>query len=472
MHDEKIVASPASVKNTNRLKNSPFMNSLPRRTVLRSMFSGSSLLMPGLLSELLAAEDPLAPHRSHTKARAKRMIMIYATGGVSHIDTFDPKPVAKGRDGTGKDKLMGNLFGAGANQRCGTEVSGLFPHVRGVMDEICLIRGMKASHFDHSEATLGMHTGSPTFARPSMGSWVSYGLGTFNANLPSFIVICPHLPYGGTQVYGSDFLPACHQGTRVIPGDIPIANLRTPEASKKLQPLELDLVGRLNQQHFATRAHDTALAARIKSFETAFQMQQAAPEAFNIAQEPEHIRRLYGLDRKTKGPGADFGWQCLVARRLAERGVRFIELIDTGSRPNWDSHGDMNEHAELARNVDQPTAALITDLKQRGMLDDTIILWTTEFGRTPAREGKNGRGHHRDCFSVWLAGGGFKPGHVHGKTDDIGRYTLENPVEVHDLHATILHQLGMNHEKLTFRHAGRDFRLTDVHGRVVEELVG
>lgn len=447
------------------------MSPLSRRTALRSMFSGS-LLMPGLLSELLAADDPLSPHRSHTRAKAKRMIMIYATGGVSHIDTFDPKPMSKGRDGSGKERLMGNLFGTGHNKACGTEVSGLFPHVRGVMDDICLVRGMKASHFDHSEATLGMHTGSPTFARPSMGSWVSYGLGTFNANLPSFMVLCPHLPYGGTQVYGSDFLPACHQGTRVIPGDTPIANLRTPAESKDLQPLELDLVSRMNQKHFATRSHDTALAARIKSFETAFQMQQAAPEAFDISQEPEHIRQLYGLDRKLKGPGADFGWQCLVARRLAERGVRFIELIDTGSRPNWDSHGEMNEHADLAHNVDQPTAALITDLKQRGMLDDTIVFWATEFGRTPSREGKNGRGHHRDCFSVWLAGGGFRPGHVYGKTDDIGKYTLEDPVEVHDLHATILNQLGMDHEKLTFRHAGRDFRLTDVHGRVVTELLG
>lgn len=437
----------------------------------RSLFARSSLLMPGLLSELMAADDPLAPHRSHTKARAKRMIMIYATGGVSHIDTFDPKSLAKGRDGTGKDKLMGNLFDSEPNKRCGTEVSGIFPHLRGVMDEICLIRGMKASHFDHSEATLGMHTGSPTFARPSMGSWISYGLGTFNQNLPSFIVICPHLPYGGTQVYGSDFLPAAHQGTRVIPGDTPIANLRTPASSKDLQPSELDLVSKLNQKHFTARPHDTALAARIKSFETAFQMQQAAPEAFDISQEPEHIRKLYGLDHKLNGPGADFGWQCLVARRLAERGVRFIELIDTGSRPNWDSHGEMNEHADLARNVDQPTAALLIDLKQRGMLDDTIIFWATEFGRTPTREGKNGRGHHRDCFSVWLAGGGFKPGHIHGKTDDIGKYTVENPVEVHDLHATILHQLGMNHEKLTFRHAGRDFRLTDVHGRIVDDLL-
>jgi uncharacterized protein (DUF1501 family) len=272
-------------------------------------------------------------------------------------------------------------------------------------------------------------------------------------------------------VYASDFLPACHQGTRVLPGDDPIASLRAPGATGKLQETEFSLVNALNRRHFSEREHDTALAARIKSYETAFHMQQAAPEAFDLSQEPAHIRALYGLDRNAKGPGSEFGWQCLVARRLAERGVRFIELIDTGSRPNWDSHGEMKEHASLAYNVDQPTAALITDLKQRGMLDDTIILWATEFGRTPTREGKNGRGHHRDCFSIWLAGGGFKPGHVHGKTDDIGKYAIEDPVEVHDLHATVLHQLGMDHEKLTFRHAGRDFRLTDVHGRVMHELL-
>ena len=435
------------------------------------MFSGS-LLMPGVLSELMAAEgDKPQPHVLHHPPKAKAIIMIYATGGVSHIDTFDPKAPADGRDGSGADKLMGNLFGSARNAECGTEVSNIFPHLREVMHEVCLIRSMKASHFDHSEATLGMHTGSPTFARPSMGSWISYGLGTINQNLPSFIVIAPHLPYGGTQVYASDFLPAIHQGTRVFPGDRPIANLHAPGQSGAVQDLEFDLVDALNQRHFSSRTHDSALAARIRSFETAFQMQQAAPEAFDLSQEPEHIRQLYGLDRKTKGAGADFSWQCLVARRLVERGVRFIELIDSGSRPNWDSHGEMQEHADLAYNVDQPTAALISDLKQRGMLDETIVLWATEFGRTPTKEGKNGRGHHRDCFSIWVAGGGFRGGHVHGATDEIGKYTVEAPVEVHDVHATVLHQLGLDHERLTFRHAGRDFRLTDVHGHVLHKLL-
>lgn len=432
--------------------------------------------MPGMLSQLLAEDstlvsDPLMPRQPHRSPAAKSVIFIYATGGVSHIDTFDPKSTARGRDGSGKDRLMGNQFGSRPNAKCGTEVSGIFPYLRNVMDEVCLIRSMHASHFDHSEATLGMHTGSPTFARPSIGSWISYGLGTFNQNLPSFMVLAPHLPYGGTQVYASDFLPACHQGTRVFPGDDPIANLHSPTGSSSLQQLELGLTDSLNRRHFAEREYDSALAARIRSFETAFQMQRAAPEAFDLEQEPEHVRRLYGVDRKLKGAGADFAWQCLVARRLIERGVRFIELIDTGSRPNWDSHGDLQEHADLAYNVDQPTAALISDLKQRGMLDETIVLWATEFGRTPTKEGKNGRGHHRDCFSVWLAGGGFKSGYVHGVTDEIGKYTLENPVEVHDLHATVLHQLGMDHERLTFRHAGRDFRLTDVHGRIVKELL-
>ncbi len=450
-----------------------------RRAMIRSLL-GSSLLMPGLLADMSAAEDsigsakaddPLTPKRPHRDGKAQSVIFIYATGGVSHIDTFDPKPTTHGRDGSGKDRLMGNIFGSRPNSRCGTEVSNIFPHVRDVMEDICLVRSMNASHFDHSEATLGMHTGSPTFARPSMGSWVSYGLGTFNQNLPSFIVIAPHLPYGGTQVFASDFLPAVHQGTRVLPGEDPIANLNAPGSTRQLQSLEFDLVRNLNASHLSQRAQDSALAARIKSFETAFKMQQAAPEAFDVDQEPEHIRRLYGLDRKVKGPGADFAWQCIVARRLAERGVRFIELIDTGSRPNWDSHGEMNEHRDLAYNVDQPTAALITDLKQRGMLENTIVLWATEFGRTPTKEGKNGRGHHRDCFSVWLAGGGFKGGHVHGATDEIGKYTVEDPVEVHDLHATVLHQLGMDHERLTFRHAGRDFRLTDVHGHIVHDLI-
>jgi hypothetical protein len=442
--------------------------------MIRSMLGGS-ILFPGILSELLAAEEPapiadspLAPKPPHFPAKAKRVIMVFATGGVSHIDTFDPKSSGNGRDGTGKDKLMGSVFPVSADRKCGIEVSDLFPHIRDSMEDICLIRSMKSAHFDHTEAAVGMHTGSATFTRPSMGSWLSYGLGTVNQDLPSFIVIAPNLLYGGTQVYASDFLPAYHQGTRVIPGTQPIANLAARTSMEKIQEMELGLMESLNTRHLQRRNDDSHLAARIKSYETAFQMQTAGPEAFDLKQEDDKTLEMYGLQRNDT---TSFAWQCVVARRLAERGVRFIELVDSGSRPNWDAHGDMNEHLPLAKASDQPLAALIRDLKQRGMLEETLIVWATEFGRTPAKEGTFGRGHHGDCFSIWLAGGGIRGGMVFGETDEVGKAIVKDKVDVHDLHATILHQMGIDHTRLTYRHAGRDFRLTDVHGRVVQEIL-
>ncbi|QDV59115.1 DUF1501 domain-containing protein [Rosistilla oblonga] len=449
------------------------MNSIEptRRQCLRSLI-GSSILFPAVLSDLAAAEapavGPLTPKAPHFPAKAKRVIMVFATGGVSHIDSFDPKSSEKGRDGSGKDKLMGCVFPTNADKKTGTVVSDLFPHLRDSMEDICLIRSMKSAHFDHTEAAVGMHTGSPTFARPSMGSWLSYGLGTVNQNLPSFIVIAPHLPYGGTQVYASDFLPAYHQGTRVIPGTEPIANLAPRTTREKIQQMELSLVDSLNQKHLESRRDDSQLAARIKSYETAFQMQTAGPEAFDLSKEDEPTLSMYGLK---PGETSSFAWQCIIARRLAERGVRFIELVDSGSRPNWDSHGDMKEHQPLAKASDQPLAALIQDLKQRGMLDETLIVWATEFGRTPTKEGKFGRGHHGDCFSIWLAGGGVEAGFVLGETDELGKAIVRDKIDVHDLHATILHQMGIDHKRLTYRHAGRDFRLTDVHGRIVKEIL-
>ncbi len=359
------------------------------------------------------------------------------------------------------------MFDYRPDPKTGIEVSDLFPRLRESMEEICLIRSMKSAHFDHSEATLGIHTGSASFTRPSMGSWLSYGLGTTNRELPSFIVIAPSLPYGGTQVYANDFLPAYHQGTRVVPGKTPVENLTPRTPRQRLQELELELADALNRNHLDARRDDGELAARIRSFETAFRMQTAGPEAFDVSQESDATLKLYGLEKgKTEG----FGWQCLVARRLVERGVRFIELIDSGSNSNWDSHGNMNDHRRLAENIDGPIAGLLADLKARGMLDETLVVWATEFGRTVWLEGK-GRGHHGDCFSVWLAGGGIKGGLVYGKTDEIGAEIAENKVDVHDLHATILHQMGLDHTRLTYRHAGRDFRLTDVHGRVVNEIL-
>jgi hypothetical protein len=289
-----------------------------------------------------------------------------------------------------------------------------------------------------------------------------------NQNLPSFVVLAPHLPYAGPQVWSNDFLPAYHQGTRVVPGGDPIPNIKRQSATAELQELELGLAGAFNRAHLKRSGNDLELAARIKTFETAFQMQFAAPEAFDISSETEETLQLYGMKR---GENDSFGWQCLMARRLAERGVRFIELIDSGSSNNWDSHGDMAGHIPLAKKIDQPIAGLLRDLKRRGLLDDTLVIWTTEFGRTPGTDGAKGRGHHPAVFSSWLAGGGIKSGIAYGESDEIGATVGNNPVHVHDFHATILHLMGLDHEKLTYHHAGRDFRLTDVHGRVMNEIL-
>jgi hypothetical protein len=316
-----------------------------------------------------------------------------------------------------------------------------------------------------------LHTGSFTFARPSIGSWASYGLGTVNRNLPSFVVIAPQSPYAGSQVWGSDFLPGSHQGTLVVPGPEPVANIQRRAPTGRLQKLELDAMLRMNRRHLATHANDPMLAARMKSFETAFGMQAEMPEVFDLSRESAATLKLYGLER---GSTQGFAWQCLVARRLVEHGVRFVELIDVGSSNNWDAHGDMMTHAPLAKNVDQPIAGLLRDLKQRGLLDDTLVVWTTEFGRTPfnAAADARGREHHHWVFSSWLAGAGVKAGTVYGESDEYGINVGTNPVHMHDFHATILHLMGLDHTRLTYRHTGRDYRLTDVHGRVVRGLLG
>lgn len=464
-----------------------------RRGMLRSLAAGS-LLLPGILADICAADearqaptarddDPLAPHKPHFPARAKRVIFLYMSGGVSHVDSFDPKPklfadhgktVAvnefQGKPGNYSMYLKRPQWEFARHGKCGTEVSALFPAMAEKVDDLCVLRSLKADHTNHYEATLGIHTGSFTFQRPSIGAWVSYGLGTMNRNLPSFITIAPQLPYAGGQVWASDFLPGCHQGTRVLPGPDPVPNMHRRAPSARLQELELGLTDALNHRHQAARPADPALSARIRSFETAFGMQRDAPEAFDLAHEADSTLALYGLER---GQTTGFGWQCLVARRLAERGVRFVELIDVGSSNNWDAHGDMLTHTPLARNVDRPIAGLLTDLKQRGMLDDTLVVWTTEFGRTPFNSalGAAGREHHHWAFSSWLAGGGTKSGLAYGTTDDYGINVAENPVHVHDFHATILHLLGLDHERLTYRHAGRDYRLTDVSGHVVKEIL-
>ena len=446
--------------------------------MLRSLVGGS-LLLPGIISDLLAAgnqtplvTDPLAPHAPHFPAKAKRVIFLYMSGGVSHVDTFDPKPkliTGHGQKGP-SGFLKQSQWKFQPRGKSGTEVSDLLPNIAGCVDDLCLIRSLRADHGNHFEATLGIHTGSVTFARPSIGSWVSYGLGTVNQNLPSFVVLAPFLPYAGGQVWASDFLPACHQGTRVVPDDEPIPNIKPRLAPPELQEMELGLLQAFNRKHRQNRSADPMLAGRIKSFETAFGMQMAAPDAFDLSKETDATHALYGLERGAK---SGFARQCLIARRLAERGVRFIELIDSGAANNWDSHADMADHERLARNVDRPIAGLLKDLKSRGMLEDTLVVWTTEFGRTPFVDKieNKGREHHPGVFSSWLAGAGVKGGITYGQSDEFGIKVAENEVHVHDFHATILHLLGLNHEKLTYRHAGRDFRLTDVHGNVVKNIL-
>jgi Protein of unknown function (DUF1501) len=448
-----------------------------RREMLRSLVGGS-LLMPGLLSQLLAEGDPLAARSPHHAAKAKRVIFIFSNGGVSHMDTFDPKPELFKADGkkTGVGGGLSNqqkvLLKPGWEFRpggkCGTPVSDLFPHLRECMDDVCVIRSMKGDDNEHYNATLGIHCGSFFFSRPSIGSWVSFGLGTVNANLPSFVALSAGTPYAGTQIFNNDFLPAYHQGVRVVPGKEPIANLDRRTKADGMQELEMGLAGALNRRHLAARGGDSELAARIRTFETAFHMQTEARDIFDVNGESDETHALYGMKR---GQTDGFGWQCLVARRLVERGVRFVELVDGTSSNNWDQHGDMAEHAKHAKDIDQPVAGLLRDLKRRGMLDDTLVVWTTEFGRTPGVDGTKGRGHHSACFSSWLAGGGAKGGLAYGATDEIGATVVENKVHVHDFHATILHLLGLDHTRLTYRFGGRDYRLTDVHGNVVKDIL-
>ena len=453
------------------------------------MIAGS-LVMPGLLSQLLAEDagrgaspDPLAPKPTHFAARAKRVIFLFMSGGVSHVDSWDYKPKLfadagktipvnefQGRKGKFDMFLKRPQWNFAPHGQSGIHVSSLFPHMAECVDDLCLVRSMKSDHTNHYEATLGIHTGSFTFARPSVGAWLSYGLGSENRNLPSFVVIAPHSPYAGGQVWGSDFLPGSHQGTLVVPGAEPVANIARRAPSQRLQELELAALARMNEQHLSQRPQDPLLAARIQSFETAFGMQSEMPEVFDLSKEDDQTLAMYGLQR---GSTQGFAWQCLVARRLAERGVRFVELIDVGSSNNWDAHGDMLTHAPLAKNVDQPIAALLKDLKRRGMLDDTLVVWTSEFGRTPfnSAAGAAGREHHHWVFSSWLAGAGVKPGLAYGQSDEYGIDVAENAVHVHDFHATILHMMGLDHTRLTYRHSGRDYRLTDVAGRVVHDLI-
>jgi hypothetical protein len=433
-----------------------------------------------------AAANPLALRPAHIPARAKNIIFLFMSGGPSHVDLFDPKPRLTADMGKPlpfeKPKLertkTGNLLGSpwkfARHGHSGMEISELLPHTAACADDLCVIRSMVADNINHNGACLQMNTGEQTFSRPSLGSWLLYGLGSENQNLPGFVVLSPAQPAQGAPLWSSSFLPAAYQGTLVSNLGDPIANLHNPRFDTTTQRTQLDLLKALNQEHRASREEDDRLSARIESFELAFRMQAEAPEAFDVSGESAPTRTLYGLD----DPVTEiFGKQCLLARRLVERGVRCVQVYHTQTAKRsscqlWDQHGGLKE--ELPNNcaaTDKPIAGLLKDLKSRGLLEETLVVWGGEFGRTPTAEGDNGREHHPFGFTMWMAGGGVRGGMTYGATDEFGWHAVENRVHVHDLHATILHLMGIQHENLTYRYAGRDYRLTDVYGNVVTDIL-
>jgi hypothetical protein len=465
---------------------------MTRRDLLRRAGAGFGLLglagaldSAGLLGAAARAGEAPAAGPTHFPAKAKRVIFLFMNGGPSHVDTFDPKPALTKFEGQkpdtkfGKDAKLGFMpspFAFAPRGKSGMVMSELFPKLAGCADDLCMIRSMHGDTPNHEPALLLMHSGHQQPTRPSMGSWVSYGLGTENQNLPAFVVLAPGQPVVGPQLWSSSFLPGTHQGMAVNTSDLRVdhlvANLNHPTLDRAKQRQELDLLERLNQMHLAQRPGDAALEAQIKALETAFAMQTTAGDAFDVSKESEAVRSEYG---KTL-----FGQSCLLARRLTERGVRFVQVcyVNKDKQP-WDTHQDNDKrHKTLCADSDQATAALLTDLKRRGLLEDTLVVWGGEFGRTPyaqpTKEGSKkavGRDHHPGGFTMLMAGGGVKRGLTYGSTDEFGMNAVENRVHVHDLHATILHLLGIDHERLTYRHSGRDYRLTDVYGRVVHDII-
>ncbi len=453
-----------------------------------------SLALSSILADASIGDRPEGGPVSQLRPRAKRMIFLFMKGGPSQVDTFDPKPQLQKDHGKplpiDRPRLLFHSIGESNNTlfaspwafrrhgQSGLDVSELFPHIAGCADDLCVIRSLHGTNPAHGGATLKMHTGSDTFIRPSLGSWLSYGLGTENQNLPAFVTISPTMFHGGVNNYGAAFLPAIHQGTPLgragsEVGQAKFEHIR-PRMSSSRQRLQLDFVQDLNRRHRRGAEGDSNLEARIQSLELAFRMQVSAPEVQDTSEETPATRRLYGVDEKST---RDFGHQCLLARRFIERGVRMVQVTHQNGSGHWDQHGNLlQRHPQNALEVDRPIAGLLKDLKQRGLLDDTLVLWGGEFGRTPTAEEKdkpvnNGRDHNPSGFTMWMAGGGVRGGHVHGATDDYGYFAAEDKVHIHDLHATILHLLGLDHTRLTYRFGGRDFRLTDVDGEVVHKII-
>ena len=468
-----------------------------RRSLLRRAAIGFGALgLEALLAEqsgLLGAaplDNPNAPKQPHFAPKAKNVIFLFMHGGPSHIDTFDPKPRLKADEGkplpikrevsfTPPDEvggLMPSPFEFTPHGESGIPVSTLFPNIGACIDDLCVIRSMVGDAVDHGGAMLQLHTGAFNFTRPSLGSWVLYGLGSENQNLPGFITIKPTLWHGGGKNWSSAFLPSAYQGTPIgfAPMDVndikhePIEHLANKNLSSEQQRYELEMLQKMNRRHALDKQYDPEIEARIQSLELAFRMQMEAPEALSTEQESAATKQLYGLDDPKT---SDFGWQCLLARRLVEKGVRFVQCTHSGHEEKWDHHRQVaRRHYASAKEIDKPIAGLINDLKTRGLLDETLVMWSGEFGRTPFAE-SDGRDHNPYGYTMWLAGGGVRGGMIHGATDEFGYHAVENRMHIHDLHATVLHMLGFDHERLTYRFDGRDFRLTDVHGTVVREIL-
>jgi hypothetical protein len=451
-----------------------------------------SVALAGVMNDQAAAVSVLAAKTAHIAPRAKRVIFLFMAGGVSQVDSFDYKPSLDREDGKMRDfedarslarsgkgteaRVMKSLWKFRQRGESGKWTSDLFPEMAGCVDDLCFLHGMHTEGVAHGPATLFLHTGSTNLIRPSVGSWVSYGLGTENENLPAFVVLSPAAANGGPRNYGCAFLPAVHQGTAVGRAGLPakdsqIRYLLNSERSPQAQQAQFDLVQSLNRTQLATHPGDSDLEAVIDSYELAFRMQHHAPNVLDLKRESRATLDMYGVNQ----PATDnYGRQCLMARRLAEAGVRYIQVAyaDNSNNPAWDQHSDMPKHAKHAAAVDRPIAGLLTDLKQRGLLDDTLVWWGGEFGRNPfAQDNGTGRDHNPNGFTVWLAGGGVKSGFSYGRTDEFGHYAIDQKVHMHDLHATVLHLLGLNHRELTYRYAGRNFRLTDVAGNIVNDII-
>ena len=466
-----------------------------RQWLSRTACGFGSLALTGLAAGAPVANapgSPLAPKKPHFKPKAKRVIFLFMQGGVSHVDSFDYKPRLGADDGkmmafddarvianSGKrgssQRVMKPLWKFAQHGKSGRWASELFPEINRHVDDLTFVHSLHTEGVAHGPATLFLHCGSTTFVRPSMGSWALYGLGSENQNLPGFVSIAPSAGNGGARNYGNAFLPAVYQGTPVGRAGGPASEATIRNLSGALSPKDqearFDLLRQLHAEQLKQRPGDAELEAVANSFELAWRMQHNAPDALDLSKESAETLKLYGVNEKATDT---FGRQCLMARRLCEAGVRFVQVTygDNSANPAWDQHSNLPKHGDHAKAVDRPIAGLLADLKRRGLLEDTLVWWGGEFGRTPyAEKNGTGRDHNPGGFTVWLAGGGVKPGFAHGATDEFGHLAVEDKVHMHDLHATILHQLGLDHERLTFQYAGRPFRLTDVSGRVVKEIL-